>query len=180
MIGNVSLRILPTDRPDTWEVQAAASCSSRSSSRSCAAKGSSSPSASPRSSPASRRQAARADRALDDRRARGVSRAVTQLLRLRKGRLEQMVNHGTGWVRLDYIVPARGSSGSDRVPHRDPRHRPHAPRVRGLRAVARRHAHAPSGSLVADRTRRDDPYAMQDLQERGRCSSSPVARSTRA
>ena len=33
---------------------------------------------------------------------------LTQLLALRKGRMEQIVNHGTGWVRLDYLVPARG------------------------------------------------------------------------
>ena len=37
--------------------------------------------------------------------------AVTQLLAGRKGRLEQMVNHGTGWVRMDYLVPARGLIG---------------------------------------------------------------------
>ena len=33
---------------------------------------------------------------------------LTQLLALRKGRMEQMVNHGTGWVRLEYLVPAAG------------------------------------------------------------------------
>ena len=36
---------------------------------------------------------------------------ITQLLALRKGRMEQIVNHGTGWVRLDYLVPARGLIG---------------------------------------------------------------------
>ena len=36
---------------------------------------------------------------------------VTQLLALRKGRMEQMVNHGTGWVRMEYLVPARGLIG---------------------------------------------------------------------
>ena len=36
---------------------------------------------------------------------------VTQLLALRKGRMEHMVNHGTGWVRMDYLVPARGLIG---------------------------------------------------------------------
>ena len=36
---------------------------------------------------------------------------VTQLMALRKGRLEQMVNHGSGWVRMDYLVPARGLIG---------------------------------------------------------------------
>ena len=36
---------------------------------------------------------------------------ITQLLALRKGRLEQMVNHRTGWVRMEYLVPARGLIG---------------------------------------------------------------------
>ena len=36
---------------------------------------------------------------------------MTQLLALRKGRMEQMVNHGTGWVRIEYLVPARGLIG---------------------------------------------------------------------
>ena len=36
---------------------------------------------------------------------------VTQLLALRRGRMEDMVNHGTGWVRLEYLVPARGLIG---------------------------------------------------------------------
>ena len=36
---------------------------------------------------------------------------VTQMLALRKGRMEQMSNHGTGWVRMDYLVPARGLIG---------------------------------------------------------------------
>ena len=36
---------------------------------------------------------------------------VTQMLALRKGRMEQMVNHSTGWVRLDYLAPARGLIG---------------------------------------------------------------------
>ena len=49
---------------------------------------------------------------------------VTQLLALRKGRLEQMVNHGTGWVRMEYLVPgARADRLPHRVPHRDARHR---------------------------------------------------------
>src|SRR3954449_5906697 len=36
---------------------------------------------------------------------------ITQMLALRKGRMEQMINHGTGWVRMDYLVPARGLIG---------------------------------------------------------------------
>ena len=71
---------------------------------------------------------------------------VTQLLALRKGRMEQMVNHGTGWVRMEYLVPARGADRlPHRVPHRDARHRPAAPRLRPLGAVGGRAAHAPDG-----------------------------------
>src|SRR5258708_37087702 len=36
---------------------------------------------------------------------------ITQMLAIRKGRMEQMVNHGTGWVRMEYLVPARGLIG---------------------------------------------------------------------
>ena len=65
--------------------------------------------------------------------------AVTQLLAARKGRMENMTNHGTGWVRLDYLVPARGligfrteflteTRGTGVISHI----------VRGLRAVGRR------------------------------------------
>ena len=49
---------------------------------------------------------------------------ITQLLALRKGRMEKMVNHGTGWIRLEYLVPgARPDRLPDRVPDRDARHR---------------------------------------------------------
>ena len=42
---------------------------------------------------------------------RSTSGSVTQLLAVRKGRMEHMTNHGTGWVRMDYLVPARGLIG---------------------------------------------------------------------
>ena len=107
---------------------------------------------------------------------------VTQLLALRKGRMEEMVNHGTGWVRMDYLVPARGLDRLPHgVPHRDARHRHRPPRLRRLRAVARRAAHA------ADRRARRRPHRrrhrlrlLPDAGARRRCSSSPATRSTRA
>ena len=77
---------------------------------------------------------------------------ITQLLAMRKGRLEQMVNHGTGWVRMEYLVPgARADRLSHRVPDRDARHRAPAPRLRPLGAVGGRAAHA------ADRRARVGP-----------------------
>ena len=76
----------------------------------------------PRGLRAHRRQAAGRDAEVDGKLHEPVERlaidvpeeyvgVVTQLLALRKGRLEQMVNHGTGWVRLEYLVPARGLIG---------------------------------------------------------------------
>jgi GTP-binding protein TypA/BipA len=93
---------------------------------------------------------------------------VTQLLALRKGRLEQMVNHGTGWVRMDYLVPARGligfrteflteTRGTGLLHHVFDRWEPWAGELR-LR---------PTGSLVADRRGQTASFALFNLQERG-------------
>jgi GTP-binding protein len=94
--------------------------------------------------------------------------AVTGLLAVRKGRLEQMTNHGTGWIRLDFMVPARGligfrtqfltdTRGTGIAHHVFERYEPWAGPMR-MRA---------SGSLVADRTGVATAYAMFSLQERG-------------
>jgi GTP-binding protein len=93
---------------------------------------------------------------------------VTQLLALRKGRLEQMVNHGTGWVRLEYLVPARAligfrteflteTRGTGVLHHLFDRFEPWYGELRTR----------PSGSLVADRRGPTTTYALLNLQERG-------------
>jgi GTP-binding protein len=93
---------------------------------------------------------------------------VTQLLALRKGRLEQMVNHGTGWVRLEYLVPARAligfrteflteTRGTGVLHHVFDRFEPWCGELRTR----------PSGSLVADRRGPTTSYALLNLQERG-------------
>jgi GTP-binding protein TypA/BipA len=93
---------------------------------------------------------------------------VTQLLGLRKGRLEQMVNHGTGWVRLEYLVPARGligfrteflteTRGTGLLHHVFDRYEPWHGELRTR----------PTGSLVADRRGTVSSYALFGLQERG-------------
>ena len=95
---------------------------------------------------------------------------VTQLLALRKGRMEQMVNHGTGWVRMEYLVPARGLIGFRTEFLTETRGTGlHAPRLRPLGAVGGRAAHAARpASLVADRTRHRRPRSRCfGLQERG-------------
>ena len=93
---------------------------------------------------------------------------VTQLLGMRKGRMEQMVNHGTGWVRLEFLVPARGligfrteflteTRGTGLMHHVFDRYEPWAGDVRTR----------PTGSLVADRRGPVTGYALTNLQERG-------------
>jgi predicted membrane GTPase involved in stress response len=100
--------------------------------------------------------------------------AVTGLLAARKGRMETMINHGTGWVRLDYIVPARGLIGFRTQFLTDTRGTAIAHHVfegyepwSGLMRVR------PTGSLVADRAGAVTSYACFSLQERGSLMVAP-------
>src|SRR6059058_486511 len=92
---------------------------------------------------------------------------ITQLLALRKGNLEQMVNHGTGWVRIDYRVPARGligfrteflteTRGTGILHHVFDGYAPWYGELRSR----------PTGSLVADRRGPATAFALLNLQER--------------
>jgi GTP-binding protein len=93
--------------------------------------------------------------------------AVTQLLAARKGRMQNMVNHGLGWVRLDYLVPARGligfrtdflteTRGTGVISHVFEGYEPWAGDIRARG----------TGSLVADRQGPATTYAMINLQDR--------------
>ena len=93
---------------------------------------------------------------------------VTQLFALRKGRTEALVNHGTGWVRLDVLVPARGligfrteflteTRGTGILHHVFDRFEPWHGELRTR----------PTGALVADRSGRATAFALLNLQERG-------------
>jgi GTP-binding protein len=93
---------------------------------------------------------------------------ITQLLAIRKGRLEQMVNHGTGWVRMEYLVPARGligfrteflteTRGTGLLHHVFDRWEPWAGELRTR----------PTGALVSDRQGVAAQFALMNLQERG-------------
>ena len=93
---------------------------------------------------------------------------VTQLIALRKGRLEQMVNHGTGWVRMEYLVPARGligmrteflteTRGTGLLHHVFEAWEPWAGELRVR----------PTGALVSDRSGTAAQFALMNLQERG-------------
>ena len=99
---------------------------------------------------------------------------MTQLLALRRGRMEDMVNHGTGWVRLEYLVPARGLIGVRNE---------FLTETRGtgiLHALFERYepwhgeiTTRPTGSLVADRRGTTAPFALMNLQERGQLFVGP-------
>ena len=128
-----------------------------------------------------RRQGARARRAALDRRARGLRRRPDAAARAAQGpaRADGQPRHRLGAAR----VPRPGA-GADRlphrVPHRDARHRDPPPRLRPLRAVARRAADAADRQprrrppRPGDRVRADEPAGA-----RARCSSRPASRSTR-
>ena len=99
---------------------------------------------------------------------------VTQLLALRKGRIENMVNHGTGWVRLEFLVPTRGligfrteflteTRGSGILHSVFERYEPWQGEIRTR----------PTGSLVADRRGPTAGFALLKLQERGQLFVAP-------
>ena len=101
---------------------------------------------------------------------------VTQLLSLRKGRLQEMVNHGTGWARMEYLAPARGligfrteflteTRGTGIMHHVFERWEPWHGELRTR----------PTGSLVADRRGQATAFAIAALQERGSLFIAPRA-----
>ena len=94
--------------------------------------------------------------------------AVTQLLAVRKGRMESMINHGTGWVRMEFHVPSRGLIGFRTEFLTDTRGTGIAHHVfDGYEPWAGELRSRPTGSLVADRAGKATPFAMFNLQERG-------------
>jgi GTP-binding protein len=99
---------------------------------------------------------------------------VTRLLATRKGRLQQMVNHGTGWIRIEYLVPARGligfrtefmteTRGTGILHHVFEGYEPWHGELRTRN----------SGSIVADRRGVTNTYALMSLQDRGELLVGP-------
>ena len=177
LIGNVSIRVLETERPDTWEVQGRGELQL-----------------------AVLVELMRREKyeltvgkpqvvtkQINGKLHEPIERltidvpedyvgVVTQLLGLRKGRLEQMVNHGTGWVRMEYLVPARGligfrteflteTRGTGLLHHIFEKYEPWFGELRTR----------PTGSLVSDRKGAVTSYACFGLQERGTLFVSPGA-----
>ena len=93
---------------------------------------------------------------------------VTQMLALRKGRMEQMVNHSTGWVRLDYLAPARGLIGFRTEFLTETRGTGILHHVfEGWETWAGDLRTRPTGALVSDRQGQTASFAMHSLQDRG-------------
>ncbi|HEX3807711.1 MAG TPA: translational GTPase TypA [Gaiellaceae bacterium] len=176
LVGNVSLRVLPTERPDTWEVQGRGELQLAVLAEIMRREGFELTIGKPEV----------LIREIDGKRHEPVERVaidvpeefvgvVTQLLALRKGRMQQMVNHGTGWARMEYLVPARGligfrteflteTRGSGIMHHVFEKWEPWFGELRTR----------PTGSLVADRRGQATGFAIENLQERGSLFIAPT------
>ncbi|MBA3246267.1 MAG: translational GTPase TypA, partial [Actinobacteria bacterium] len=169
LVGNVSLRVGPTARPDAWDVQGRGELQLAVLVEIMRREGFELTVGQPQV----------LTREIDGKLHEPVERVaidipddyigvVTQLLALRRGRLEAMVNRGTGWVRMEYLAPARGligfrteflteTRGAGIMHHVFERYEPWHGELRTR----------PSGSLVADRRGPTTAFALSNLQERG-------------
>ena len=169
LVGNVSLRIFPTDRPDTWEIQGRGELQLAVLVEMMRREGFELTVGKPQV----------VTREIEGKLCEPMERltidspeeylgVITQLMALRKGRMEQMVNHGTGWIRMDYRVPSRGligfrteflteTRGTGLLHHVFDGYEPWHGELRTR----------PTGSLVSDRRGTVTSYALFSLQERG-------------
>ena len=169
LIGNVSIRVLPTDRPDTWEVQGRGELQLAVLVEMMRREGFELTVGKPQV----------LTRTIDGALHEPVERltvdipeehvgTVTQLMGTRRARMEQMINHGTGWVRVEYVIPARGligfrtefltqTRGTGIMHHVFEGYEPWAGDI----------TTRSTGSLVADRMGAVTSYALFNLQERG-------------
>jgi GTP-binding protein len=176
LIGNVSIRVLPTERPDAWEVQGRGELALAILVEQMRREGYELTVGKPQV----------VTREIDGTLHEPVERltidapeeylgTITQLLAVRRGRMEQMVNHGTGWVRMEFLVPARGLIGFRTEFLTDTRGTGIAHHVfEGYEPWAGDISTRPSGSLVADRAGAATSYAMTNLQERGTLFVEPA------
>ncbi|MCD9154113.1 translational GTPase TypA [Aeromicrobium duanguangcaii] len=169
LIGNVSIKVLPTERPDAWEVQGRGELALAILVEQMRREGYELTVGKPQV----------VTREINGKVHEPVERltidapeeylgGITQLLAVRKGRMEQMVNHGTGWVRMEFLVPARGLIGFRTEFLTDTRGTGIAHHIsEGYEPWFGEISTRPSGSLVADRAGAVTSFAMTNLQERG-------------
>lgn len=169
LVGNVALRVLPTERPEVWEVQGRGELQLEVLVETMRREGFELTVGKPQV----------VTREIDGKIHEPVERVsvdvpeeylgvVTQLFALRKGRTEALVNHGTGWVRMEVLVPARGligfrteflteTRGTGILHHVFDRFEPWHGELRTR----------PTGGLVSDRAGKTTSFALLNLQERG-------------
>jgi len=169
LIGNVSVQVLPTERPDTWEVRGRGELALAILVEQMRREGFELTVGKPQV----------VTQMVDGKLHEPFEKltidipeeymgVVSQLLGMRRGLLEQMVNHGTGWTRLEYQVPARGligfrthflteTRGTGLLHHVFDSYQPWVGELRTR----------PTGSMVADRPGPTTAYALFSLQERG-------------
>jgi GTP-binding protein len=175
LVGNVSLRVLPTSRPDAWEVQGRGELQLAVLVELMRREGFELTVGKPEVM----------TKEVDGKRHEPVERVavdipeeyigiVTQLLALRKGRLQQMVNHGTGWARMEYLVPARGLIGFRTEFLTETRGTGILHHVfEGWEPWHGEMRTRPTGSLVSDRRGQATGHAIEALQERGSLFVAP-------
>ena len=169
LIGNVSLRVLPTERPDSWEVQGRGELALAILVEQMRREGFELTVGKPQV----------VTKIVDGKLHEPMEHmtidvpeehlgAVTQLLAGRKGRMATMANHGTGWVRMEFIVPARGLIGFRSTFLTDTRGTGIASSIaHGYEPWTGVIEYRSSGSLVADRTGVVTPNALMALAQRG-------------
>jgi GTP-binding protein len=169
LVGNVSLAVLPTPRPDTWEVQGRGELALAILVETMRREGYELTVGRP--NVVTREIAGRLHEPVERLTVDCPDEylgTVTSLLAVRKGRMENMTNHGTGWVRLDFTMPARGLIGFRTQFLTETRGTGIAHHVfEGFEPWSGPMRMRPTGSLVADRSGTATPYAMFALQERG-------------
>ncbi len=175
LIGNVSLRVMDTERPDAWEVQGRGELALAILVEQMRREGFELTIGKPQV----------VTKEVDGKTYEPVERmtidvpeehmgAVTQLMGVRKGRMDNMSNHGSGWVRMEFVVPSRGLIGFRTE---------FLTQTRGTGIAHSIHeGHEPwfgtlttrnNGSLVADRSGAVTAFAMTNLQERGVLFTDP-------
>ncbi|MGZ4473623.1 MAG: translational GTPase TypA [Nocardioidaceae bacterium] len=169
LVGNVSINVLPTERPDTWEVQGRGELALAILVEQMRREGYELTVGKPQvvTKEVNGKVHEPVERLTIDAPEEYLG-TITQLLAVRKGRMEQMTNHGTGWVRMEFLVPARGLIGFRTEFLTDTRGTGIAHHVfEGYEPWAGEIRSRASGSLVADRSGAATAYAMTNLQERG-------------
>ena len=177
LVGNVSLKVLPTDRPDAWEVQGRGELALAILVEQMRREGFELTVGKPQV----------LTREIDGVTCEPIERmtidvpeeylgTITQLMASRKGRMETMNNHGSGWVRMEFLVPARGLIGFRSRFLTETRGTGIASSLaEGFEPWMGPIEFRNTGSLVADRAGAVTPYAMINLQERGSFFVEPTS-----